>query len=179
MLLVLSALSLHPMPALHLPRPFLALGLLVSLAAVGAIALGRRLSKILPGRLGVLSASLPALSNVPAFLGAVMLSVVSQVLGGLIGHIAIAPLAPTVEFADSLVLAPISFTAILFPFTVAGAGTRDAAMIALYGLLGVPRAVALSASLEILLSYLLVAGLGGVLSTMTSLRAAEAAAGER
>jgi glycosyltransferase 2 family protein len=178
MLLVLSMLSLHPMPVLHLPRAVLLLGMLAGLSAVGAIALGRRLARALPGRLGTLAGTLPELSNPSAFLGAVVLSVVGQMLVGLVGHIAIAPLAPGVRLADSLVLAPISFAAILFPFTVAGAGTRDAAMIALYGLLGVPRAVALSASLEVLLSYLLVAGLGGALSTMTPLRPTETPAGE-
>lgn len=176
MLLVLTVLTVHPMPALHLPWPFLALGIAAGLGAVGAIALGRRLANILPGKLGELAASLPELSNPFAFLGAVALSALGQGLVGLVGHIAIAPLAPEVTLADSLVLSPISFAAIFFPFTVAGAGTRDAAMIALYGLLGVPRPVVLSASLEILFSYLLVASLGGLLSTMTPLRAQPTAA---
>src|SRR5262249_10645357 len=131
---------------------------------------GRRLARFLPGKLGELASNLPELSSAPVFLLAVLCSVLNQALVGLVGHIAVSPLAPDISLADSLVLAPISFAAIFFPFTVAGAGTRDAAMIYLYGLLGVPRPIVLSASLEILLSYLLVASSGGVLSALTPIQ---------
>lgn len=169
LLLVMIVLSFHSIPALNLPRPFLLIGLFGGLAAIGALAVGRRLADVLPGKLGLLAASLPTLEKPAAFALAVVVSVFNQGLAGVVGHIAIAPLAPQVALADSLVLSPISFAAIFFPFTVAGAGTRDAAMIALYGLVGVPSAVALSASLEILLSYLLVAAVGGVLAATTPL----------
>jgi hypothetical protein len=85
------------------------------------------------------------------------------------GHLAIAPLAPQVLLFDSLALAPLAFAAIFFPLTVAGAGTRDAAMVALYGMLGVPRASALTASLQILLSYVIVSAIGGVLGMVEPL----------
>lgn len=170
LLLVLAMLSLHSIPALHLPPLFLVAGLVGSLCAIGVLAVGRRLASVLPGKLGLLAASLPTLERPSAFALAVMLAVVNQGLTGVIGHITIAPLAPDVQLADSMVLAPISFAAIFFPFTVAGAGTRDAAMIALYGLVGVSAAVALSASLEILISYLVIAAVGGALAAMTPLR---------
>ncbi|HEX2678354.1 MAG TPA: lysylphosphatidylglycerol synthase domain-containing protein [Polyangiales bacterium] len=176
MLLVLSVLAVHPMPALHLPTPFLLLGIAGGLLAVACLAIGRRLARFLPGKLGELASNLPELQNVPLFVGAVLCSMVGQSFVGLVGHIAVSPLAPEIHLAESLVLAPISFAAIFFPFTVAGAGTRDAAMIYLYGLLGVPQAIVLSASLEILLSYLLVAGCGGVLSALPSMRAAASSA---
>jgi uncharacterized membrane protein YbhN (UPF0104 family) len=86
------------------------------------------------------------------------------------GHLAIAPLAPQVELLDSLALAPLAFAAIFFPLTVAGAGTRDQAMIALYGMLGVPRTQALTASVQILISYLVVSALGGLLGMLAPLQ---------
>ena len=52
---------------------------------------------------------------------------------------------------------------------VAGAGTRDAAMVALYGMLGVTRANALTASLQILLSYVIVSAIGGVIGMIEPL----------
>jgi uncharacterized membrane protein YbhN (UPF0104 family) len=98
------------------------------------------------------------------------MSILNQTLVGIMGHLTIWPLARQVGLLDSLVLSPLAFAAIFFPLTVAGAGTRDAAMVALYGLVDVPRENVLSASLEILLAYGLVAGLGAALSLVTPLR---------
>jgi hypothetical protein len=98
-----------------------------------------------------------------------IVSVLNQALVGVMGHLAIAPLAPQVVLLDSLALAPLAFAAIFFPLTVAGAGTRDAAMVALYGMLGVPRANALTASLQILLSYVIVSAIGGVIGMVEPL----------
>ena len=105
---------------------------------------------------------------------ALLMSVVNQTLVGVMGHLTIWTLAPQVQLIDSLVLSPLAFAAIFFPLTVAGAGTRDAAMVALYGLLGVPRETALSASLQVLLAYGLLAALGGALSLVTPLQSASA-----
>jgi uncharacterized membrane protein YbhN (UPF0104 family) len=86
------------------------------------------------------------------------------------GHTAVGPLAQQVGLLDSLVLSPLAFAAIFFPLTVAGAGTRDLAMVGLYGLLGVKQESAKLAALEILVAYILVAALGGALSLITPLR---------
>jgi uncharacterized membrane protein YbhN (UPF0104 family) len=163
-LLVLLVLALHPIPALHMPRVFLWLGLAAGFAAIAGLAVGRRLAPYLPGKLRELAANLPELTNPAMFIAAAISSVGNQAIVGVIGHITVGPLAPQVHLLDSLVLAPISFAAVFFPFTVAGAGTRDLAMIALYGLLGVPQSMALLASIEILIAYLAVAALGGVLA---------------
>jgi uncharacterized membrane protein YbhN (UPF0104 family) len=170
MLLVVGVLAMHPVRGLHLEPWVFVAGLAGSVAALAAIALGRRLAPLLPRVLAQRAEQLPQLTHVSAFALALGMSVVNQTLVGLMGHLTVMSLAPQVGLLDSLVLAPIAFAAIFFPLTVAGAGTRDAAMVALYGLLDVPRENALSASLQILLAYGLVAALGGGLSLLTPLR---------
>jgi uncharacterized membrane protein YbhN (UPF0104 family) len=162
-LVVTGLLLLRPMPALEglIDRRVLWLGLLAASAAIGAVAVGRRLSTLLPARIGTLLAALPELARPLAFAIAVAFSVANQLLVGVVAHAAIGPLAPSVGMLDSLVMAPIAFAAVFFPLTVAGAGTRDAAMVLLYGTLGVARETALGASLVVLLTYLVVAAIGG------------------
>ena len=175
MLLVLGLLVVHPIPGLDVPAWMLGAGLAGGVVSLFAIALGRRLGPRLPAVLAARAAELPELSNVPAFALAMIVSLVNQSLVGVMGHIAVSPLAPNqVKLIDSLVLSPIAFAAIFFPFTVAGAGTRDAAMRELYGKLGVAPELALTASLEILVAYVLVAAIGGLLSVVTSLDADDA-----
>jgi uncharacterized membrane protein YbhN (UPF0104 family) len=176
MLLVVGVLSFHPIHGLYLAPWVFVAGLAGSACALGAIALGRRLAPRLPAVLRTRAANLPQLKNLSAFGLALVVSVLNQSLVGLMGHWTISPLAPQVGVLDSLVLSPLAFAAIFFPLTIAGAGTRDAAMVGLYGLLDVPQESALSASLEILLAYALLAALGGVLSLFTPLRDAEPAA---
>lgn len=170
-LLVLTVLSFHDIPRLQVARPLLGLGLLAGAGAIAAIAAGRRLAHLIPGRLGALAAQLPELSGLGSFALALLVSVLNHAMAGLVGHIVIAPLAPHVHLLDSLVLAPLSFATIFVPVTVAGAGTRDAAMVALYGTVGVARADALLGSLEILLAYVVVACAGGLVGAMTPLDA--------
>lgn len=172
-LLVITVLAFHPVHDLHLSPWLLALGVLGSLGCLAAIALGRRLAPHLPGVLGKRAAELPELKRPGMFVLALCTSLANQALVGVMGHLTIAPLAPQVSLLDSLVLSPLAFAAIFFPLTVAGAGTRDAAMVGLYGLLGVSRERALSASLEILVVYLLAAAVGGALSLFTPLAQAE------
>jgi glycosyltransferase 2 family protein len=169
MLLVISVLSFHSVHDLHLSPWVLALGVLGSVAALAGVALGRRLAPHLPGWLSQRAAALPELTRTSTFVLALVMSLANQAMVGVMGHLTISPLAPQVGLLDSLVLSPLAFAAIFFPLTVAGAGTRDAAMVALYGLLGVSRERALSASLEILLSYGIVAAIGGALSLFTPL----------
>lgn len=169
MLLVISVLAFHPVHDLHLSPWVLALGVLGSIGCLAGIALGRRLAPHLPSWFAQRAAQLPELKRPGMFALALIMSLVNQVLVGVMGHLTIHPLAPQVELLDSLVLSPLAFAAIFFPLTVAGAGTRDAAMVALYGLLGVSREGALSASLEILIAYGIVAAIGGALSLVTPL----------
>ena len=170
MLLVVSVLAFHPVRGLALSPWVFVLGLIGSVGCLLGIALGRRIAPHLPSFLAKPASSLPELNAPFAFVLALGMSIVNQTFVGLMGHTAIGPLAAQVGALDSLVLSPLAFAAIFFPLTVAGAGTRDAAMVALYGLLGVPQETALLASLEILVAYILVAALGGGLSLITPLR---------
>jgi uncharacterized membrane protein YbhN (UPF0104 family) len=170
-MLVTTVLGLHPIANLQLPRVALALGVLAGVGALVAVAAARRLSEVLPRKLGMLAASLPELASFPLLAAALAMSVVNQTLVGVIGHLLISPLAPNVQLLDSLVLSPLSFATIFVPITVAGAGARDGAMVWLYGLLGVPRESALLASLQILFCYVLVASFGGLLGVLSPLDA--------
>lgn len=176
MLLVVSILSFHPVRGLQLAPWVFVLGVLGSVGALLSIALGRRLAPRLPAVLARPAAALPELARPAAFVLALCMSVINQTFVGVMGHTAIGPLAPQVGLLDSLVLSPLAFAAIFFPLTVAGAGTRDAAMVAFYGQLGVAKETALLASLEILVSYILVAALGGALSLITPLRETQSTA---
>jgi uncharacterized membrane protein YbhN (UPF0104 family) len=169
MILVVGVLAFHPIRGLALSPWVLALGVAGCAGAVAGIALARRLADKLPRVIRTQLQDLPGLSNLPAFGLAMIVSILNQALVGLMGHLAIGPLAPQVVLLDSLALAPLAFAAIFFPLTVAGAGTRDAAMVALYGMLGVPRASALTASLQILLSYVIVSAIGGVIGMVEPL----------
>jgi uncharacterized membrane protein YbhN (UPF0104 family) len=169
MLLVIGVLALHPIRSLQLSPWVFAIGSAGSAGTLFAIALGRRLAPHLPKPLSERAANLPALDRPWAFGAALLVSVLTQVLVGVMGHLTIMPMAPQVALSDSLVLSPLAFAAIFFPLTVAGAATRDAAMVALYGLLGVAREQALTASLQILLAYIVVAAIGGMLSAFTQL----------
>lgn len=171
MFLVVGVLALHPIVGLSLSPWVLALGIVGCTGALAGIALARRVADKLPRVLRAQLQDLPALSNFAAFGLAMIVSIANQALVGVMGHLAIAPLAPEVQLLDSLALAPLAFAAIFFPLTVAGAGTRDAAMVALYGMLGVPKAQALTASLQILLSYIIVSAIGGVLGVVEPLTA--------
>ncbi|HKU41583.1 MAG TPA: lysylphosphatidylglycerol synthase transmembrane domain-containing protein [Polyangiales bacterium] len=170
MLLVVFVLALHPIQNLELSPWVFAMGTLACLGALLAIALARRFAHILPRVIAKQLQDLPELSNLHAFGLALLVSIGNQALVGVMGHLAIAPLAPQVQLLDSLALAPLAFAAIFFPLTVAGAGTRDQAMIALYGMLGVPRTHALTASVQILISYLLVSAIGGLLGMLSPLQ---------
>lgn len=177
-ILVLSTLSLHDIPNLPVPRPLLMLGLLAGVVAIAGIAAGRRLARFLPKKLAALASQLPELTGYTAFGAAIAMSMVNHALIGIVGHIVISPLSPHVSMFDSWVLAPLSFATIFVPVTVAGAGTRDAAMIALYGAVGVAKEDALLGSLEILLSYVLVACTGGVVGALIPLQVEPTAAAE-
>lgn len=165
-LLLLSAIvfGLHPMA--HVDGIFVwgAVGLAAAFATVIGIAAGRRLSGVLPGFLGRLAASLPAIHSFRHFFLALVLSVGTQSLVALTGHVLIASLDAHVGVADSLVIVPVAAAAAYFPITVAGAGAREAAFVHLYGAIGVARPVALAASLLLLGAQLIVAAFGGLLA---------------
>jgi glycosyltransferase 2 family protein len=170
-LLVVSVLGFHPIAKLQLPPHMLVLAVLGGIGALLAVAAGRRLSEVLPGKLGELAASLPELASFPLLAAALGMSIINQTLVGVFVHLLVSGLAPSVQMLDSLVLGPLSMATIFVPITVAGAGARDAAMVWLYGLIGVPAEQALLASLQILVCYVVLAAFGGLLGMLAPLDA--------
>jgi len=163
-LLACSMLVVRPIAGIQIAWTLALLGLIASAGAILTIALSHRLAHYLPGRLADIARSLPPIVQARWLFVAVLWSVVSQALVGITAHVFIVGLDPSVALADSLTLAPMAFAATYFPLTVGGAGTRDAAMVALYGTVGVSQPDALAASIQILLAYIIYAGIGGWVS---------------
>jgi glycosyltransferase 2 family protein len=138
-------------------------GLFVAAAAIGSLAMGRRLARHLPARLARVVDSLPTLERPLSFAMAVCMAVVTHLLVSLAGHAVVASLDSRVRLGDSLVFFSIGTLAAYFPLTVAGAGTRDAALVLLFGRLGVSEADALACSLCLLFTNLLLAMFGSLL----------------
>ena len=65
-------------------------------------------------------------------------------------------------FVDHLIVVPLIMFIALIPITIAGAGTRDAASIYFFSLVGVSKAIALSLSLINLASSILISLIGGI-----------------
>jgi hypothetical protein len=132
-----------------------------SAALVAAVALARRLASWLPGRIGSLAGKLPVLRDYRRFAAAVGLSVATQGLVAVAGWVLLAALAP-ISLAGSLLVVPLAAATAFLPITVGGAGAREAVYVALCGsLFGMAEADALTASLGLWLSHLVVGAIGG------------------
>lgn len=149
--------------------PYCALGLVAIAALVAGVALGRRLQGFAPKRIAPLLAALPQLSRVAPFVAACLLSLVTQSLVALTGHVLLSSIYPEARIVDSFIAAPLAAAAAFLPVSVAGAGPRDLMLVALYVALGVPRAAGAAVALAMLASMLLVTGIGGVLQFLAPL----------
>ena len=89
------------------------------------------------------------------------------------GHAIMHSLDPSVTFAQSAVVMPLIGASAFFPLTVGGAGVREAAFAALYGMVGVPEATAYAGSLSFWATQLIPAGLGGVINLFVPLSGPE------
>ncbi|MDB4977049.1 MAG: hypothetical protein JWN48_5390 [Myxococcaceae bacterium] len=166
-LLALSAASAALSPGLGgSVLSYALLGLLGAAVAITAVAGARRLATLVPERLGRFLSSLPTLRSPALFASAALVSVATHLFIALGGYTLIRGLAPQVSLGDSLVIFPLGTLAAYFPATVAGAGARDAALVVLFERIGVSRADALTTSLALLASNLLVSGFGGVLHAL-------------
>lgn len=163
-LLACSMLVVRPIVGIQIAWPLALVGLLASAGAILAVGLSQRVARHLPGKLADIARSLPPIVAPRWLLVSVVWSVVSQALVGITAHVFVIGLNPRVTLADSLTLAPMAFAATYFPLTIGGAGTRDAAMVALYGTVGVSQSDALASSIQILLAYIVYAAIGGVVS---------------
>jgi hypothetical protein len=62
-----------------------------------------------------------------------------------------------------MLVVPLAAAAAFFPLSVAGAGPRDAVLVTLYGLAGVPKPAAVATALALLFITLVVGASGGIL----------------
>jgi uncharacterized membrane protein YbhN (UPF0104 family) len=164
-LLCLSATALAFYPLNNIPdlTPWAALGLCGAAAAVGFVAAGRRFASHLPGRIGELAAQLPRIERRAPFLWALALSVAIHAVVALVGYIFLHAQSPGVRVEDALVIVPVAAATAFLPFTVGGAGAREAAFVLLCGAaLHMDAPSAIAASLLLWASQLVLGAVGGV-----------------
>jgi glycosyltransferase 2 family protein len=145
-----------------------ALGLVASAAAVAAVAAGRRLAPRLPGPIATIAGRLPRLVGPGGLAAALALSVVTQALIVVAGHVLLAGVAPELGLAESLLIVPLAAATTFLPITVGGAGAREAVFVGLAGAVAaVPAGDALAASLALWAAHLAVGAIGGVVQLLT------------
>lgn len=169
LVLAAGAYLLNPIPGIENVGLWAALGLGAAAAALIGIAVAPRLAPILPEALGKPLRALPRLFSIGPFMAAVLLSLIIHSINIVAGHAIVSSLEPSVTFAQSAVVMPLIGASAFFPFTVGGAGVREAAFAALYGTVGVPEASAYAASLCFWATQLITAGVGGVLNLLVPL----------
>jgi glycosyltransferase 2 family protein len=142
---------------------FWSLGAL-SLTAVIALALGRRLAPFLPRPLARIAQRLPSVVRPRAFATAAVLSLGTQGTTVIAGWLILGALHPGVTLADALVIIPTAAATAFLPITVGGTGAREAVFVLLGGkLLGMSSNDAVAASLLLWMSILLIGAIGGAL----------------
>ncbi len=169
LLLAAGAYLLHPIAGIENVGLWAGLGLAGAAFAMLGIAVAPRLAPHLPEKLGKPLRALPRLYSFWPFLGAIVLSLLIHVVNVVAGHAIMHSLEPSVQFAESAVVMPLISASAFFPFTVGGAGVREAAFAALYGTVGVPEASAYAASLGFWATQLFTAGVGGVINLFVPL----------
>ncbi|MEM9191583.1 MAG: lysylphosphatidylglycerol synthase transmembrane domain-containing protein [Myxococcota bacterium] len=163
-LLIVCATGLILFPLeMEIPLSLIGIGAL-SLAATAMLVpfLGRRFGGVLPGRIGAQLSGLPKIDKPLPLLGVLALSVVSQSIVAIIGHLLIMGLDERVAFTQSVVIVPLAMAAIYFPFTVSGLGVREAAFVSLFRSIGTSPEDATAASVAMLAVQWIVALLGGL-----------------
>jgi len=169
LVLATSAYLIQPIPGIEHVGLWAALGLAAAGGALLGIAIAPRLAPLLPEKLGKPLRALPRLYSIGPFLAAIVLSLIIHAINIVAGHAIMSSLEPSVTFAQSAVVMPLIGASAFFPFTVGGAGVREAAFAALYGTVGVPEASAYAASLIFWGTQLISAGVGGVINLLVPL----------
>ena len=159
-----GAYFVRPLPGLENVGLWAGLGLAAGVAAIGGIALAPRLAPRLPKKLAEPLRALPRLYALWPFIGAIVASLIIHSLNVVAGHAIMHSLDPAVNLSESAVAMPLIGAAAFFPFTVGGAGIREAAFATLYGTVGVPEATAYAGSLSFWACQLISAGVGGVIN---------------
>lgn len=138
-------------------------GIAVSVLAVLAIAMSRRIAPHLPGRLKDIAQRVPPIVSRGPFVLALLLSLVTQSVVALTGHLIMQALAPSVRLESSLVIVPLAMATAFLPFLVGGTGAREEVFARLYGGVGVATETAVAASLLVYVVQLAVGLVGAVL----------------
>lgn len=139
------------------------IGIAAGAGAVLAIAVGRHFAGYAPGPIARILAGLPAIQRPGPFLFALSLSLVTQSLVALTGHVFVATLHEGIPVSTSFVIVPLAMSTAYLPITAGGAGAREAAFQELYSHVGVSLEDATAASLMMALTYYVVGAIGGVL----------------
>ena len=150
-----------------------ACGVLIALL-LGVLLLSRSaiLAPHLPAVLRRWLARLPTLVRPRLFAAVLGLAVCSHLLASLCGHVLVHAASHHVKLTDSLIVMPLAGAAAYFPFTVAGAGARDLAMVELYAACDYTREAPLAGSLALLFTSFVSTGVGGLLQLFWPLRLA-------
>ena len=162
--LAAGAYLARPLPGLQNFELWAGLGLIAGVVAVLGVALAPRIAPWLPSKLAKSVAAIPRLYRPWPFFLALACSFIIHVLGVVAGHAIMHSLDPEIGFSQSAVAMPLINAAAFFPFTVGGAGVREAAFAALYGTVGVPEATAYAGSLSYWAVQLISAGVGGLIN---------------
>lgn len=139
------------------------LGIAAGIVSVAALAAGRRLAPHLPGPIGRIAAGLPPIVRVGPFVIALLLSLVTQTVVAVTGHVVVSALVPEVDLETSLVVVPLAMATAFLPFLVGGTGAREEVFAQLYGAVGVARPDAIAASLLVYLVQLAIGLVGAFL----------------
>jgi uncharacterized membrane protein YbhN (UPF0104 family) len=131
LLLAGGMLFLFPLPELSGAVLFGLAGIAGAAAAITFVAIARRIAPRLPGPLRKIATAMPALAWPTGLPLALLLSLCTQALVALSGHVLLSAQAPEVTVTDSLVIIPVAAAAAYFPFTIGGLGAREAAFVAL------------------------------------------------
>ncbi len=173
LVLAAGAYLVRPIPEIQSVGLWAALGLVAAAGTLIGIAIAPRLAPLLPEKLGKPLRALPRLYSIRRFVVAFLLSLIVHFVNIIAGHAIMHSLEPSVTFAQSAVLMPLISASAFFPFTVGGAGVREAAFAALYGTVGVPEASAYAASLSFWATQLISAGVGGLINLAVPLSGTE------
>ena len=138
-------------------------GVLIGALVVGSLASGARIARFLPGPLSKIAERLPPIRRWGPFGVAVLLSLATQTIGAIGGHLIVSSLAPEIPLTASLVAIPLAMATAFLPFLVGGTGAREMAFVALYASVGMPEADALAASLLCYATQLVVGLFGAFL----------------
>jgi uncharacterized membrane protein YbhN (UPF0104 family) len=169
LLLVAVTFALFPLPGVPHVLLYSGLGLAVVAGVITAMVLAPRLAPLLPAPLARVLTALPAIESHGLFALALGMSVVTQFVGVLMGHLVVADVFSDVRFAQSLVIIPLIFGSQYFPLSVGGAGVREVAFVTLYGLVGVPSHDALAASVVVWGLQLISGAAGGLVQMLKPL----------